>query len=460
MAAARPSGKTRFAFDRMLDENGATMTADDHRWSAATRQVRSGYESGVPQNTVTVPIYQSAAYEFESFESARDIFALRRAGNLYSRTGNPTNSVLEKRVAALDGGVGALASASGQSAVAIALLALVRSGQHVVASSKLYGGTVDLLDDTFADFGIAASFADPGDVAAWTAATTSATRAWFVESIGNPTASLPDLRALADAAHELGVPLVVDNTVATPALLRPLEFGADVVVYSATKFLGGHGSSLGGVIVDSGRFDFGARPERWTQFTEHSPRFGLTFLTDTGVSPYLAYAKAKLAHDLGPALSPFNAFLLLQGIETLDLRVRRHTESALAVAEHLAGHPSVSVVRHAGLPTHPDYARGVRDFPQGTGSVFAFDLAAGEEAVGPFIDRLELFTLAANIGDVRSLVVHPSTTTHSRFTAAQRDAAGISLSTIRLSIGLEDPADLITDLDAALAAVALQEAHS
>lgn len=432
------------------------MTTDSGHWRTATRQVRAGYETGVPQNTVTVPIYQSAAYEFEDFATARDIFALRRTGNLYSRTGTPTNSVLEKRVAALDGGIAALATASGQSAVAVALLALLRTGQHVVASSKLYGGTVDLLGDTFADFGISATFVDPGDPDAWRSATTDATRAWFVESIGNPTASLPDLRALADAAHALGVPFVVDNTVATPALLRPIELGADIVVYSATKFLGGHGSSLGGVIVDAGRFDFGGH--RWPQFSQRSDRFGLTFWTDIEVSPYLAYAKAKLAHDLGPALSPFNAFLLLQGVETLDLRMRRHTESALAVAEHLAGHPGVSVVHHAGLPTHPDHEIGRRDFPNGTGSVFAFDLAAGEGAVERFVDSLQLFTLAANLGDVRSLVVHPATTTHSRFTAAQREAAGITLATIRLSIGLEDPADLIDDLDGAFAAVELQEA--
>ena len=434
------------------------MSTTEAGWSSATRQVRAGFEPGQRENTVTVPIYQSAAYEFESFEAAREIFALRKTGNLYSRTGNPTNAVLEKRVAALDGGIGALATASGQSAVAIALLALVRTGQHVVASSKLYGGTVDLLDDTFADFGIGVTFADPGDIAAWQAATTPQTRAWFVESIGNPTASLPDLRALAAAAHDLGLPLVVDNTIATPALLRPISLGADIVVYSATKFLGGHGSSLGGVIVDAGRFDFGANPDRWAQFTTRSERFGITFLTDIADgSPYLAYAKAKLAHDLGPALSPFNAFLLLQGVETLDLRIARHTRSALAVAEHLAGHPAVAAVHHAGLPTHPDYEIGRRDFPDGTGSVFSFDLAAGEEQVGPFIDRLKLFTLAANLGDVRSLVVHPATTTHSRFTAAQRAAAGISLSTIRLSVGLEDPADLITDLDSALAGVAIQE---
>jgi O-acetylhomoserine (thiol)-lyase len=434
------------------------MANHDAGWGRATLQVHAGYEPGEPQNTSAVPIYQSAAFEFASFAAARDIFALRAPGNLYGRTGNPTAAVLEKRVAALDGGVGALATASGQSAVAIALLAFVRTAQHVVASSKLYGGTVDLLADTFADFGIGVTFADPANPLEWTNATTDATRAWFVESIGNPTSSLPDLRELAGRAHALDVPLIVDNTLATPALIRPIDLGADVVVYSATKFLGGHGTSLGGVIVDAGAFDFGARPERWTQYTAFSERFGLTFSTDIGTtSPYLAYAKAKLAHDLGPALSPFNAFLLLQGLETLDLRVARHGTSALAVAEHLSRHPLVEAVHHAGLPDHPDHAIGVRDFPHGIGSVFAFDLAAPESEVGPFIDRLRLFSLVANVGDARSLVVHPATTTHSRLTAQQRYAAGIGLRTIRLSIGLEDPADLIADLDAALAGVTREE---
>lgn len=428
-------------------------------WSPATHQVHAGYVPGTPQNSSVVPIYQTAAYEFADFASARDIFALRKTGNLYSRTGNPTNAVLEARVATLDGGVGALATASGQSAVAIALLALVRTGQHIVASERLYGGTVDLLGDTFADFGIATSFVSPDDVGAWRAATTAQTRAWFIESVDNPTGSVPDLRALADAAHELDIPLVVDNTVATPVLLRAADLGADIIVYSATKFLGGHGAALGGIIVDAGTFDFRARPERWTQFTTPSERFGgITFADDLseGSSAYLGYAKAKLAHDLGPSLPAHSAFLLLQGIETLELRVVRQTETAATLAASLAAHPAVSAVHYAGLPTHPDFERARLQL-RAPASVFSFDLAADESEVGPFIDRLALFSLAANIGDARSLVVHPATTTHSRFTPAQLSAAGISQTTIRLSIGLEDPGDLWADLDQSLQQVAAHE---
>ena len=427
---------------------------------ASTLQVHAGYTSGVPQNTAVVPIYQSSAYQFESFQAAADIFALRTPGNLYSRTGNPTNAVLERRVAALDGGVAALSTASGQSAVAIALLSLVRTGQHIVASDQLYGGSVDLLGDTFADFGIDVTFVDARNSAAWAAAVRPETRAFFIESIGNPTALIPDLDGIAAVAHAGDIPLIVDNTIATPYLLRPLDFGADIVVYSATKFLGGHGNSLAGVIVDGGRFDFGARPERWPQFTTASTRFGgIVFWQEFGAarSAYLAYAKAKLSHDLGPALSPFNAFQIVQGIETLDIRVRKQTDSALEIARFLAGQPAVAAVHHPGLDGHPDADRARRYLPRGVGSVFSFDLAAAPEAVGPFIDSLGLFKLVANIGDVRSLVVHPATTTHSRLTPAQRDRAGISLTTIRLSIGLEDPADLTADLAQALARVSIHE---
>ena len=428
--------------------------SDPDAWSDATRQVHAGFVPGVPQNTSVVPIYQSAAYEFEDYETARDIFALRRTGNLYSRTGNPTNAVLEKRVAALDDGVGALAVASGQAATAIALLALARTGAHIVASRRLYGGTVDLLGDTFADFGITTTFVDPSDVSAWVAATTDSTRAWFVESVDNPTGRVPEFRALADAAHERDIPFVVDNTV-TPSLLRPIEVGADVVVYSATKFLGGHGAALAGVVVDAGTFDFTVHPERWPQFTTPSARFGgVRFATELapGLSPYLTYARVKYAHDLGPALSAHSAFLILQGIETLDLRIRRQTSSALAIATALAASPKVSAVHYAGLPSHPDHERASRQL-KAPASVFSFDLAAGEEQVPAFIERLRLFSLAANIGDARSLVIHPATTTHSRFTSEQLEAAGFSRATIRLSIGLEDPVDLVADLDNALAGV-------
>jgi O-acetylhomoserine (thiol)-lyase len=424
-------------------------------WATATQQVHAGYTPGVAQNTAIPPIYQSAAFEFADFETARDIFALRKVGNLYGRTGNPTNAVLERRIAALDGGVAALALASGQAAVAVALLALLRAGRHVVAGNRLYGGTVDLIGDTFADLGIGATFVDPGDVEAWRAATTPETRAWFVESVDNPTGTVPDLPALAEAAHDLGIPLVVDNTVATPALQRPIEFGADVVVYSATKFLGGHGAALAGLIVDAGTFDFQAQPDRWPQFTEPSERFGgITFARDApaGTSSYIAYSRAKLAHDLGPTLAAHSAFLILQGLETLELRMRRHTDSARIVAEALAAHPRVAAVHYAGLADHPDHERAAR-LLRAPASVFSFDLAAPESEVGPFIDRLKLFSLVANIGDARSLVVHPATTTHSRFSPERLAAAGMTRSTIRLSVGLEDPRDLVADLEQALAKV-------
>ena len=437
---------------------------DHTNWAPATRQVHAGYTAGVPQNTAVVPIYQSTAYEFADFNSAADIFALRASGNLYSRTGNPTNATLETRVAALDGGVAALATGSGQSAVAIALLALAKNGQHIVASSQLYGGSVDLLDDTFADFGIDVTFVDPHDPAAWERAIRPGTRAFFVESIGNPIASVPDLEALAEVAHENDIPLVVDNTIATPYLQRPIEFGADIVVYSATKFLGGHGSALAGVIVDGGTFNYGARPDRWPQFTSVSKRFGGIVFWDTfgaAKSAYLTYAKVKLSHDLGPSLAPFNSFLILQGIETLDVRLRKQTDSALTIARYLDAHPLVRVVHHPGLENHPDHELAKKYLPRGTGAVFSFDLAATESAVGGFIDSLALFKLVANIGDVRSLVVHPATTTHSRFTPEQRASAGITLTTIRLSVGLEDPNNLLADLDQAFIRLATRtEAHA
>ena len=457
MVAVRRTGSGRLRSDNMSSSTPASAGGAGNSTvpATATDQVHAGYSPGVAQNTTIPPIYQSASYQFDNFEAAREIFALRKTGNLYSRTGTPTNVVLEQRVSTLDGGVGALSTASGQSAVAVALLALVRTGQHIVASNRLYGGTVDLLGDTFADFGITTTFVDPRDVDAWRAATTPETRAWFVETVDNPTGSIPDLHSLSSAAHDLDVPFVVDNTVATPVLLRAKEFGADVIVYSATKFLGGHGAALGGIIVDAGTFDFEASPERWLHLTTPSARFGgITFTRDlpAGVSPYLAYAKAKLAHDLGPTLAAHSAFLLLQGIETLSLRVARQTETSLVIATALAANPKVARVHFAGLPTHPDYEL-MRSQLGAAPSVFSFDLAASDDEVGPFIDRLRLFSLAANIGDARSLVMHPATTTHSRYTPAQLETAGISWTTVRLSIGLEDPGDLLADLEQALSAV-------
>lgn len=424
----------------------------------ATRQIQAGYVPGIPQNTAVPPIYQTAAYEFASLAEASDLFALRSAGNLYSRNASPTQQILEERITALEGGASAVAVASGQAAVAVTLLALVGRGGHVVAASQLYGGTVDLLEDTFADFGIPVTFVDQDDLDAWRAAVRPETRVLFAESVANPIAQVLDIRAVADIAHDAGVPLVIDNTVGTPFLVRPGEHGADFVVHSATKFLSGHGTSLGGVVVDQGTFDFGREPDRWPQFTEPYARVGDLVLWERfGIGQaFAALVKSKYVHDLGPSLSPFNAWQILQGVETLDLRVSRQSATALAIALHLQQHPAVAAVHHPGLEGNPWHALAERYLPNGVPSVFSFDLAVREDAetqgrVARVIDALEVIRLVANIGDARSLVAHPASMTHSHLSPSQRAAAGISLTTIRLSAGLEDPADLIADLDRALA---------
>ncbi|WP_353115215.1 PLP-dependent transferase [Microbacterium sp.] len=427
----------------------------------ATRQIQAGYVVGTPQNSAVPPIYQTAAFEFASLADAADLFALRTTGNLYSRNASPTQQVLEERVAALEGGTSAVAVASGQAAVAVTLLALAGRSGHVVAANQLYGGTVDLLQDTFDDFGIGVTFVDQDDPDAWRAAVTPRTRALFAESVANPVAQVLDIRLVADIAHGAGVPLVIDNTVGTPHLVRPGEHGADFVVHSATKFLSGHGTSLGGVVVDVGAFDFGADPERWPQFTGPYKRFGDLVLWERfglGQS-FAALVKSKYVHDLGPSLSPFNAWQILQGVETLDLRVSRQSATALRIAQHLQTHPAVAKVNHPGLAGNPWHPLAQRYLPRGVPSVFSFDLAgvvgqSEEEAqlrAARVIDALRVARLVANIGDARTLVAHPASMTHSHLNAQQREAAGISHATIRFSAGLEDPADLIADLDQALA---------
>lgn len=363
--------------------------------------------------------------------------------------------MLEQRLAALDGGVAALATGSGQSAVAIALLALAKAGDHIVASSTLYGGTMDLLTDTFNDFNIECTLVDPHDHAAWRRAVQPNTRAFFAESIGNPTASILDIRALADVAHDVGAPLVIDNTVATPALLRVKDHGADVVVYSATKHLGGHGTSLAGVLVDLGTFDFGAEPERWPHLTQPFKRVGDVVLWDKfgrDESALLVYARTKLVHDLGPTLSPFNAQQILLGVETLDLRLAKMSATTKKIVHFLQNHPLVKRVYHPLAEEDCSTEAARASIEQGTPSILSLDLVEGESAVPAFVDGLQYFTLAANIGDARSLVIHPATTTHSHFSDLQLADAGFSRATIRLSIGLENAADLIADLDQALAA--------
>lgn len=428
--------------------------------SFATAQVQAGFTAGVAENTAVPPIHQSNAFEFGSLREARDLFALRRDGNIYSRAANPTVLVLEKRVAELEGGIAAAAVSSGQAAVALALLALAKQGEHIVAARQLYGGTVDLLQDTFADWGIEVTFVDQDDLDAWTSAIRPTTRAFFAESITNPIAQVLDMRAVADAAHQAGVPLVIDATVATPYLQRAKDHGADITVHSATKFLGGHGTSLGGVVVDLGTFDFAAEPGRWPQLTEVYPRVPEGSLIErfgaTG-SPFIALVKTKYVHDLGPSLSAFNAFQLLQGLETLDLRVARHSASALEVARFLEAHGAVARVHHPGLDSSPWRAAAARHLPRGASSVFAFDLhgtgdvEADFAAAEAFVSRLRVVKLVANIGDARSLVAHPASMTHSHLSPAQLDEAGIAWTTLRLSIGLEDVRDIIADLDRALA---------
>lgn len=426
----------------------------------ATDQLRAGYEPGVPQNTAAAPIYQTTAYVFGSLQEAADLFALKTSGNLYSRNASPTQLILEKRIAELEGGVSAAALGSGQAAVAVALLALATGqGGHIVAANQLYGGTIDLLEYTFTDFGIETTFVDQDDLDAWRSAVRPNTKAFFAESVANPIAQVLDTRAVAAIAHEAGVPLVIDNTLPTPYLNKPGDFGADVVVHSATKYLGGHGTSLAGVVIDQGTFDFGADPEKWPQFNEPYARVGgtINLWEHYGQGFALtALIKTKYVHDLGASLSPFNAWQILQGIETLDLRLRRHAENGLAVAEFLAKHPHVASVNHPGLPGSPWHANAASYLAKGAPSVFSFDLhSAGNDAadlgnVSTVIDGLELAKLVANIGDARTLVCHPATMTHSHMSAEQREAAGINQTTIRLSIGLEDADDIITDLDQAL----------
>lgn len=427
-----------------------------------TDQLGAGYVPGaVAQQTVAVPIHQSSAYQFRSLREARDRFALREKGFIYSRNAHPTQAVLEQRVTALEGGVSAAATGSGQAATAVAVLALAGRGGHVVSSNQLYGGTIDLFGDTFADFGIEVTFVDQDDLDAWRAAVRPETRAFFAEGVANPVAQVLDMPAVAEIAHAAGVPLIVDSTVATPALQRPKELGADVVVHSATKFLCGHGTSLGGVVVDLGTFDFGAEPEKWPYLTEPHFRFG-------GVPLWQAFGreaalttliKSKYVADLGPAISPFNAFQILSGIETLNLRVARHASSGLAVAEFLASHSAVAAVHHPGLEDNPWHELAERHLPAGSPSVFAFDLAGtgDDEAdyarVERVIDALKVVRIVANIGDARTLACHPATMTHNHLTRTQLASAGISFATIRLSVGLEEPSELIADLQQALAAV-------
>ncbi|MGP5414136.1 O-acetylhomoserine aminocarboxypropyltransferase/cysteine synthase family protein [Brachybacterium paraconglomeratum] len=418
----------------------------------STAGIHAGWTREDTHRALTPPIYASSAYAQTSHSSLRALFERRADGFAYSRSGNPTTEVLEQRITALEGGIGAIAVASGQAATTIALCALAAPGGHVVASSRLYGGTTELLDDTLADLGVTTTVADPWDLEAWEAAFTPDTRAAIVESIANPGAQLLDLDALTAIAHAHDVPVIVDSTLASPALYRPGDHGADVVVHSATKYLCGHGTTIAGLIVDTGRFDPRRCPERWERLTTRNRRFGVTFADEyaRGGSGLLAYARAKYVTDLGATLPATSAQQILVGIETLDLRLRKISTDATALAGRLAAACEVAEVHHPSLPGRPDRHLVARDFPRGTSGVFSIDLHGGEDAAAAFCDALELWSLAVNLGDARSLVCHPASTTHSHLTPAQREACGVSEGTVRLSVGLEDLEDLWADLSRGL----------
>ncbi len=426
-------------------------------WSFETRQIHAGQSPDSDTHARALPIYQTTSYTFTSTEHAANLFALKEFGNIYTRIMNPTQAAVEDRIASLEGGVAALLTASGQSAETIALLNIAEAGDHIVSSARLYGGTYNLFHYTFKKLGIEVSFVnDPDNLDEWRAAVRPNTKAFFGETISNPKNDILDIEGVAGVAHEAGVPLVVDNTVATPYLIRPFEWGADIVVHSATKYLGGHGTAVAGAIVDSGKFDFAQNPERFPNYNEPDPSYhGLVYARDLGVGSalganlaFILKARVQLLRDLGASTSPFNAFLLAQGIETLSLRVERHVQNAQAVAEWLEKRDEVLGVNYAGLPSSQWYERGRKYAPLGTGGVLAFEIAGGVEAGKRFVEALELHSHVANIGDVRSLVIHPASTTHSQLTPEEQLATGVTPGLVRLSVGIENITDILADLEA------------
>lgn len=419
-----------------------------------TLQLHAGQEQpDAATGARAVPIYQSASFVFQNSADAAARFSLEQPGEIYTRLGNPTQNVFEQRMAALEGGVAAVAVASGAAAITYALLNLTRQGDHIVAARTIYGGSYNLLAHTLPAYGVTATFVDPSDVQNFEAAITPATRAIFLETMGNPNSNLIPLEEVAAIAHRHGIPLVVDNTFGTPCLIRPIEHGADIVIHSATKFIGGHGTSLGGVIVDGGTFDWQASG-KFPQFTEPDASYhGLRFCEAAGAAAFAVRIRTTLLRDTGAALSPFNAFLLLQGLETLSLRVERHVQNALRVVDFLQAHPKVRCVNHPSLPAHPDHALYTRYFPKGAGSIFTIELEGGQAEAHRFIDRLKLFSLLANVADAKSLVIHPASTTHSQLTPEECAQQGITPGTVRLSIGLEHIDDLLDDLRQALDAI-------
>jgi O-acetylhomoserine (thiol)-lyase len=419
-------------------------------WAFETKQLHVGQELPDPASDArAVPIYQTTSYVFRDSAHAAARFNLTDAGNIYGRLTNSTQDVLEKRIASLEGGVAALALASGASAITYTFLNLAKAGDHIVSAKTIYGGTYNLLAHTLPLYGITTTFVDPDVPGSFAAAIRPNTKALFIESLGNPNSNVIDFKEIADLAHKHKIPLVVDATFTTPYLVRPIEYGADIVVHSATKFIGGHGTTLGGLIVDSGKFDWEASG-KFPEITEPSPSYhGLSFTKAVGAAAFVVRIRAILLRDTGAAISPFNAFLLLQGVETLSLRVERHVENALKVVDYLKNHPKVEAVHHPSLPTEPSHAAYKKYFPHGAGSIFSFEIKGGVKEAQNFIDRLEIFSLLANVADVKSLVIHPATTTHSQLSPEELLDQGIKPNTVRLSVGTENIKDIIADLEQA-----------
>ena len=420
-----------------------------------TLQLHVGKEQPDPATDArAVPIYQTTSYVFHNAQHAADRFGLRDAGNIYGRLTNSTQGVFEARVAALEGGVAGLAVASGAAAVTYALQNIVRAGDHIIAADNLYGGSFNLITHTLASQGITNTIINVNDLNALEAAIRENTKAIYVETFGNPNSDVTNLDAVAEVAHRYHVPLIVDNTFGTPYLIRPIEHGADIVIHSATKFIGGHGSSLGGVIVDGGTFDWKANADKFPTLAKPDPSYhGAIFADVAGSAAFVTRIRAVILRDTGATISPFNAFILLQGLETLSLRVERHVANALKVVDYLSKHPKVEKVNHPSLPTHPDHELYNKYFPNGAGSIFTFEIKGGQEAAWKFIDSLEIFSLLANVADVKSLVIHPYTTTHSQMSPEELAQQHITPSTVRLSIGTEYIDDIIDDLDQAFAKI-------
>ncbi|MEO7348455.1 MAG: bifunctional o-acetylhomoserine/o-acetylserine sulfhydrylase [Terrimesophilobacter sp.] len=429
------------------------MSDASAHWKFETRQIHSGARPDPVTNARATPIYQTTAYVFNSADHAANLFSLSEFGNIYTRIQNPTQDVVEQRVAALEGGTAALLLASGQSATTLSILNIAEAGDHIVASSSIYGGTYNLFKYTLAKLGIETTFVeDQDDAEEWRRAVKPNTKLFFAETIGNPKINLLNIRLVSDAAHTAGVPLIVDNTIATPYLVRPLEHGADIVVHSATKFLGGHGTVMGGVIVDGGKFAWSENVEKFPGLTEPDPSYhGASYTTVLGDAiAYIIKARVQLLRDLGPAIAPASAWQLIQGIETLSLRMERHVQNAQKVAEWLEARPEVASVSYAGLPSSPWFERAKTYSPLGAGAVLSFELKGGVEAGRHLVDTVDLFSHVANIGDVRSLIIHPASTTHSQLTSEQQLTAGVTPGLVRLSVGLENIDDIIADLEQAL----------